>query len=293
MHVGFIGLGLMGVPMVRRLHAAGLPLTVWNRSPDKAAALAGDGIAVAGSPAELAQACDVVMLCVADTDAVREVVFGAKGVAQGGAPGKVLVDFSSIAPAATREMADQLQALCGMRWIDAPVSGGVPGARDGTLAIMAGGDTELIESLRPVFAPLCRQLTRVGDAGAGQVAKVCNQMIVGVNALVIAEVVALAEKAGVDAAQLPAAFAGGFADSRPLQILAPRMAARDFEPVAWKVRTLLKDLDNARSLAAEAGGVVPVSECAAALMRAHGEQGFLDADPSTLVLSAVQRRTAS
>lgn len=293
MHIGFIGLGLMGAPMVRRLHAAGLPLTVWNRSREKAAVLAGDGIAVVGSPAELARASDVVMLCVADTDAVRDVVFGEHGVAQGGAPGKVLVDFSSIAPAVTREMADRLFAQCGMRWIDAPVSGGVPGARDGTLAIMAGGDAALIESLRPVFAPLCRQLTRVGDTGAGQVAKVCNQMIVGVNALVIAEVVALAEKAGVDAAQLPVAFAGGFADSRPLQILAPRMAARSFEPVAWKVRTLLKDLDNARLLASETGDAVPVSDCAAALMRAHAEQGFLDADPSTLVLSAVQHRTAS
>lgn len=283
--IGFIGLGLMGVPMVRRLRGAGFPVTVWNRAAGKAAALAATdpGIACAGSPAELARDVDVVLLCVADTAAVEAVVFAARGVAAGGAAGRLLVDLSSIAPAATRVFAQRLRDGCGMAWVDAPVSGGVQGALNGTLAIMAGGDVADVARTRPVLAPLSRRVTHVGPVGSGQVAKVCNQMIVGVNALVIAEVVALAERAGVDAAKLPEAFSGGFADSLPLQILAPQMASRTFEPVKWHVRTLLKDLDNARTLATEVGGEVPLSAHGAELMRAHGAHGYLDRDPATLV----------
>lgn len=283
-HVGFIGLGLMGVPLVRRLRAAGHAVTVWNRSAGKAQALAATdaGIAVAATPAVLASAADIVMLCVADTAAVAQVVFGADGVAAGqGAT--LLVDLSSIAPDATRDFARRLHAANGMRWVDAPVSGGVGGAEAGTLAVMAGGDEADIERARTVLAPLSRRVTRLGPVGSGQVAKVCNQMIVGINALVIAEAVALAERCGVDAAQLPVALAGGFADSLPLQILAPRMAGRRYEPVQWHVRTLLKDLDNACALAAGCGGRVPVSEQGARLLRAHGERGYLASDPSTLV----------
>lgn len=284
-NVGFIGLGLMGVPMVRRLRSAGIAVTVWNRAIEKASALAADdeGIRVAGSPAELARAVDVVMLCVADTAAVQAVVFGDRGVVKGGGRGKLLIDLSSIMPSATREFAERLQAQCGMAWVDAPVSGGVQGAVNGTLAIMAGGTATDVERARPLLAPLSRRVTHLGPVGSGQVAKVCNQMIVGVNALVIAEVVALAERAGVDAGKLPEAFAGGFADSLPLQILAPQMATRTFAPVKWHVRTLLKDLDNARALAAELGSEVPMSALGADRMREHGSRGYLDADPATLV----------
>lgn len=284
--LGFIGLGLMGVPMARRLLAAGFPLTVWNRSPAGAATLVAAGAQQADSPAALACAVDVVMLCVADTAAVGDVVFAADGVAAGGAPGKLLVDFSSILPAATREFAARLAAACGMRWVDAPVSGGVPGAEQGTLAVMAGGDAADVERIRPLLAPLAARCTHLGPVGSGQVAKVCNQLIVGLNALAIAEVVALAARSGVDAARLPEAFAGGFADSKPLQILAPRMAAHAFEPVAWKVRTLLKDLDNAGALARDAGLALPLAEFGAQRLRAHGDAGHLDRDPSTLVLLA-------
>lgn len=282
--IGFIGLGLMGVPMARRLLAAGFTLAVWNRSPAKSAQLAAQGARVADSPAALARECDVVMLCVADTAAVADVVFGVDGVAAGGGAGKLLVDFSSILPAATRDYAARLQSRCGMRWIDAPVSGGVPGAEQGTLAIMAGGDAADIERVRPLLALLSARCTHMGPVGSGQVAKICNQMIVGLNALAIAEAVALAEQAGVDAARLPEALAGGFADSKPLQILAPRMATRTFEPVAWKVRTLLKDLDNAGVLARECAMELPLAGFGAARMRAHGAAGNLDRDPSTLVL---------
>ncbi|NMZ58217.1 MULTISPECIES: NAD(P)-dependent oxidoreductase [Pseudomonas] len=281
--LAFAGLGLMGVPMSRRLLAAGFPLTVWNRSAGKRELLAAEGAQAVAMPAQLCADAEVVMLCLADTAAVREVVFGAGGIIEGARAGQVLVDFSSLEPAATREMAAELEARTGMRWVDAPVSGGTPGAEAGTLAIMAGGRVEDIERVRPILAHLGQRLTRMGDVGAGQVTKVCNQMIVACNALVIAEVVALAEKSGVDASLIAPALAGGFADSKPLQILAPQMAQSQFEPVKWHVRTLLKDLDTAVKLSREEGSATPMSGLAAQLMRLHGSQGNLERDPATLV----------
>ncbi|MCY1260219.1 2-hydroxy-3-oxopropionate reductase [compost metagenome] len=281
--IAFAGLGLMGVPMTRRLLAAGYPLRVWNRSAGKRELLAAEGAQAVISPAELCAGAEVVMLCLADTAAVREVVFGPGGIVEGARAGQLLVDFSSLEPAATREMAAELEARTGMRWIDAPVSGGTPGAEAGSLAIMAGGSAEDIERVRPILAHLGQRLTRMGDVGAGQVTKVCNQMIVACNALVIAEVVALAEKAGVDASLIAPALAGGFADSKPLQILAPQMAESRFEPVKWHVRTLLKDLDTAVRLSREQGSSTPMSGLAAQLMRLHGSQGNLERDPATLV----------
>lgn len=180
-------------------------------------------------------------------------------------------------------MAAELEARTGMRWIDAPVSGGTQGAAAGTLAIMAGGRQEDIERVRPLLMHLGQRVTRMGDVGAGQVTKVCNQMLVACNALVIGEVVALAERAGVDARLLAPALTGGFADSKPLQILAPQMAERCFEPIKWHVRTLLKDLDTAVKLSREQGSATPMSGLAAQLMRMHGSQGYLDRDPATLI----------
>lgn len=238
--LAFAGIGLMGLPMTRRLLAAGYPLTLWNRTSDKCASLLEQGAHRVENPAELCRDANVVMLCLANTEVVREVVFGPGGIVEGARPGQLLVDFSSLEPAATREMAAELEARTGMRWVDAPVSGGTPGAEAGTLAIMAGGREEDVERVRPVLAHLGQRLTRMGEVGAGQVTKVCNQMIVACNALVIAEVVALAERSGVDASLIAPALAGGFADSKPLQILAPQMAASQFEPIKWHVRTLLR-----------------------------------------------------
>src|SRR3989338_9150186 len=247
--LAFAGIGLMGLPMTQRLLAVGYPLSVWNRSPDKCAPLQALGAQVMASPAQLCARADIVMLCLANTEVVREVVFGP----------------------------------CGMHWVDAPVSGGTPGAANGTLAIMAGGRVEDIERVRPILAHLGQRLTRMGDVGAGQVTKVCNQMIVACNALVIAEVVALAEQAGVDTSLIAPALAGGFADSKPLQILAPQMAESQFEPVKWHVRTLLKDLDTSVKLSQQVGSATPLSGLAAQLMRQHGSQGNLERDPATLV----------
>lgn len=281
--LAFAGIGLMGLPMTRRLLAAGYPLTLWNRTPDKCAPLLELGAHRVENPAELCRDASVVMLCLANTGVVREVVFGPGGIVEGARPGQLLVDFSSLEPAATREMAAELEARTGMRWVDAPVSGGTPGAETGTLAIMAGGRDEDVERVRPVLAHLGQRLTRMGEVGAGQVTKVCNQMIVACNALVIAEVVALAERSGVDASLIAQALAGGFADSKPLQILAPQMAASQFEPIKWHVRTLLKDLDTAVKLSREQGSATPMSGLAAQLMRLHGSQGNLERDPATLV----------
>jgi 3-hydroxyisobutyrate dehydrogenase len=281
--LAFAGIGLMGLPMTRRLLAAGYPLTVWNRSPDKCAPLLAQGAHRVENPAELCRDASVVMLCLANTEVVRDVVFGPGGIVEGARPGQLLVDFSSLEPAATRAMAAELEARTGMRWVDAPVSGGTPGAEAGTLAIMAGGREEDVERARPILAHLGQRLTRMGEVGAGQVTKVCNQMIVACNALVIAEVVALAERSGVDASLIAPALAGGFADSKPLQILAPQMAASQFEPIKWHVRTLLKDLDTAVKLSHEQGSATPMSGLAAQLMRLHGSQGNLERDPATLV----------
>ncbi|VVN20552.1 2-hydroxy-3-oxopropionate reductase [Pseudomonas fluorescens] len=281
--LGFAGIGLMGLPMCRRLLAAGYPLTVWNRSPHKCAELVAAGARLAASPADLSQYSDMVLLCLADTSVVRQVVFGEQGVAAGARHGQLLVDLSSLEPSATRAMAAELAARCGMAWLDAPVSGGTAGATAGSLAIMVGGAAQDLARARPVLMQLGQRVTHMGAVGAGQVTKACNQMIVACNALVIAEVVALAERSGVDASLIAEALAGGFADSKPLQILAPQMAASEFEPVKWHVRTLLKDLDGAVKLSHEQGSAAPISGLAAQLMRLHGSQGCLEKDPATLV----------
>jgi 3-hydroxyisobutyrate dehydrogenase len=273
----------MGLPMCRRLLAAGYPLTVWNRNPAKCAALVEAGARQVATPAELCQHADVVMLCLADTAVVREVVFGKAGIAEGAKKGQLLVDFSSLEPTATREMSKQLIDATGMSWMDAPVSGGVAGAEAGSLAIMVGGSQSDLDRVRPVLLSLGQRVTHMGAVGAGQVTKICNQMIVACNALVIAEVVALAERSQVDASLLAEALSGGFADSKPLQILAPQMAESRFEPVKWHVRTLLKDLDTAVKFSREQGSATPISGLAAQMMRLHGGQGFLQKDPSTLV----------
>lgn len=281
--LAFAGIGLMGLPMCRRLLAAGFALTVWNRNPDKCAPLVAAGARQVAAPAQLCEHADVVMLCLADTAVVQEVVFGLEGVAVGAKTGQLLVDFSSLEPTATREMAARLEAETGMGWLDAPVSGGTAGAEAGTLAIMAGGEAADLARVRPILLHLGQRITHMGAVGAGQVTKACNQMIVACNALVIAEVVALAERSGVDASLLAEALAGGFADSRPLQILAPQMAESRFEPVKWHVRTLLKDLDGAVKFSREQGSATPLSGLAAQLMRLHSGQGFREQDPSTLV----------
>jgi len=281
--LGFIGAGLMGKPMSLRLLAAGYALTVWNRSRDKLAPLTAKGAHAADSPAAVARAADIVMMCVTDQHAGEQVLFGSDGIAAGGAAGKLVVDFSSIAPASARAFAERLERECGMGLVDAPVSGGTVGAEQGTLAIMAGGRSEHIERARPIVAHLAQRFTRMGDAGAGQVTKLCNQVIVGCLFPVIAEAVRLAEAAGVDANALPQALKGGFADSLPLQVFGARMAARQFAPPLGAVSIMLKDLENAAAVAKDARVPLPMARTAAELYRLLVAQGRGEQEPSVLV----------
>ncbi len=277
--IGFIGIGLMGGPMSSRLLDAGFPLSVWNRSPEKSLPLVDKGAKQATSVTDLVSSCDVICLCLTDTMAVEQVFADMQFEL---VQGQIIVDFSSIDPIATRKLANQAQEK-GVFWVDCPVSGGVPGAVAGSLAMMAGGEEPIVDLLRPILAHLSSRVTYMGPSGAGQYTKICNQMIVSCNALVIAEMVALAEKAGVNSQKLAEAFAGGFADSKPLQILAPEMSERRFDPIKWHVKTLSKDLDMAVEHSKIVGSSTPMSGLAAQLMRLHASRGFADKDPSTLI----------
>jgi len=279
--LGFIGIGLMGQPMTLRLLDAGFNVNVWNRTAEKLKIVTEAGAIAFNNIADLVQASDVIILCLANTQIVESIV--QSEIIHSGSAEKLIIDLSSIHPETTKDLSSQLKQQCGMRWVDAPVSGGTAGAEQGTLAIMAGGSDDDIEIVKDVLRPLYKQLTHMGEVGSGQVTKVCNQMIVSCNVMVIAEMMALAKSSGVDAEKIPQALAGGFADSKPLQIVGPEMATASFEPIKWRVQTLLKDLNMAVDLSTQQGNSIPMSGLAAQLMQLHGNQGFLDQDPSTLI----------
>jgi len=279
--LGFIGIGLMGKPMTLRLLNAGFSVNVWSRSPEKLVPVINAGAKASASVAELVKASNIILLCLADTMAVESVIHN--DILENGSADQLLIDLSSIHPEKTQQLASILFEKCGMGWVDAPVSGGVSGAELGSLAIMAGGSIENINIARTVLAPLYKQLTHMGDVGSGQVTKICNQMIVSCNVLVIAEMIGLAKQAGVAAEKIPEALSGGFADSKPLQIVGPEMAAATFEPVKWRVKTLLKDLNMAVDLSIKQGNAIPMSGLAAQLMQLHGSHGYMEQDPSTLI----------
>lgn len=280
--LGYVGLGLMGGPMARRLMDSGYVLTVWNRDPAKAAALVADGAALAVSPAAVAAASDIVFTCLTDTDAVEAVVFGPDGVAAGARAGTVLVDFSSIRPAAAAEFAARLRAQAGMGWIDAPVSGGVPGATAGTLAVMAGGDATDFERVAPVVAHLAGRFTLMGPNGAGQTTKLINQLIVGCGFAVIAEACQLATDAGIDPARIPVALSGGRADSPILQQYMPRMASRDAE-VQARIAIMIKDLTTVMEEARRLGSALPMAGLATELHKLAARHGLGDADNAEFI----------
>jgi 3-hydroxyisobutyrate dehydrogenase len=283
--IGFVGLGIMGTAMTLRLLEQGWPVTVWNLEPERVPPLVAAGAVAAESPADVARASDIVIMCVLHTDAVRECVFGAQGIAAAAGADKILIDHSTIDPAATREMASQLKVKSGMGWVDAPVSGGPVQSRSGTLTIMAGGDARDIEAIRSVMADLAANFTHIGPSGAGQTAKMINQLIVGSTYVVLAEALTLAEAAGVDASRLPQCLAGGHADSSLLRHLYPQMQARDFDPPRAYARQLLKDLKAVTAEAHQLALSLPMLEAATRRYADYVAQGNGMKDTASIVNS--------
>lgn len=267
MTLAYVGLGLMGGPMAVRLARAEHAVRVWNRTAAKCAAAVEAGAVLAESAADAARGADVVFMCLSDTKAVEAAVFDPGGIADGIGAGAVLVDFSSMAPDATRAFAARLKAERGAEWVDAPVSGGVAGAEAGTLAVMAGGDPAAFARVEPYVKAMAARFTHMGPVGAGQTTKLCNQVIVGSLMCVIAEAARLASNAGIDALKLPEALAGGWADSKPLQICLPRMVKAIHDPPLGAAWTMLKDLDTARDAARRTNTPLPVSGAAAEVFR--------------------------
>ena len=227
MRVGFVGLGVMGLPMVGHLLAAGHDVAVWARRPESAAPIVAAGAVACGSPAELAARSEVVISIVTASADVEQLAFGPGGLVEGFAPGSIHVDMSTIAPGTARRLAVRYAGR-GIAWLDAPVSGGGQGAIDATLALMVGGRADVLERVRPLFGCLGKTVVHMGEAGAGQVAKACNQMIMVSVIQAVAEAMRLAGAHGLDLAKVLEALQGGSAASRVLDVMGGRMARRDF-----------------------------------------------------------------
>jgi len=285
LEVAVLGIGMMGYPMARRLCAAGHRVRVWNRDRSKAERLLADGATVADSPAAAVAGADVVLTLLTDGAAVADVLFG-QGAARAMKPGALLLDMSSILPSQAREHARRLQEL-GLAQLDAPVSGGTLGAEQGTLAIMAGGMAEDFARAQPVFAPLGRA-THVGPHGAGQLAKVTNQMIVGITIGAVAEALLLCQQGGADPARVREAITGGFADSRILQVHGERMVRRDFAK-RGSMSVQLKDMRNALTTAAELGFDAPVTGLFERLYADAVAHGGAELDQSALFVELARR----
>ena len=282
--LGFIGIGIMGEAMALRLLEQGFPVTVWNLTADRYDRVVPAGARRAASPAAVATASDIVLMCVLDAPAVENCCFGENGLATAPGAGKIVVDHSTINPDATRDIAARLSRQAAFRWVDAPVSGGPQAAREGTLTIMAGGAAADIAAVAPVMAALAGHFTHIGALGAGQTAKILNQAIVGAGYVLMAEALALAEAAGLDAAKLPDCLAGGHADSNLLRRLYPQMCARDFEPPRAYARQLLKDMKNVRQFAGEVGVVLPLVERAVERFDEFVAAGNAMRDPASIAL---------
>ena len=280
--IGLIGAGVMGGAIARRLLAAGFSLRVHDRNPPKLAALAALGALPAATPAEAARGCPFVILSLNDAAGIRAVTFGVGGIAATAGPETLVIDMSSIDPVATRALAAGFGAACGGRWLDAPLSGGAPGALAGRLTVMAGGTSADFESARAVMDHLAARFTLMGGTGAGQAAKLVNQLLCGAGFAALAEAIALAEAAGVDAARLPEALAGGRADSAILREFGAKFAARDETPTG-RLDNMVKDLAGAAGLAAEAGLALPLLEAALATHRARVAEGLGAADTAALM----------
>lgn len=287
MTFGFIGLGDMGLPMAHRLAETGTGLTVWNRTPGKMASVAAKGATVAATPRDVMSRSKHVGLCLTSHQAVEEVCEGQEGLLAGRESSlgrQVIVDFSTGSPQVASQLAERA-ARHGIDWVDAPVSGGVAAAGTGRLIVFAGGDASAVKAVEPLLARLAARVSHMGPVGSGQATKLCNQVIVACNVVAIAEATALARRVGVQVEALPDALRGGFADSAPLQVFGPRMAARQFTPRLGSIGLMEKDVLLALELAQQSRAVVPLlTEAGAIYARAAGANRIgSDADLSCIL----------
>jgi 2-hydroxy-3-oxopropionate reductase len=279
MEIGFIGLGVMGRPMAGHLIAAGHSVHL-HRVKDSAKPLLEAGGKAADSAAAVASAADIIILIVPDTPDVEQVLFGDQGVAAGLTPGKLVIDMSSISPVATKDFAARIAAL-GCDYLDAPVSGGEVGARNASLTIMVGGSQNAFDRALPLFQLMGKNITLVGDTGAGQTCKVANQIIVGLTIEAVAEGLLFAERAGADPAKVRQALMGGFASSRILEVHGERMIKRTFDP-GFRIRLHHKDLNIATEACASLGLALPGTTATKAMMAQAIADDLGDRDHSAL-----------
>ncbi|OIR01865.1 2-hydroxy-3-oxopropionate reductase [mine drainage metagenome] len=262
-NIGFIGPGIMGGPMALNLMKGGHKLWVYARRPAAAQTLVAAGATACASPAEVAKHADVIFTIVADTPDVESVIFGEQGIALQARPGTVIVDMSTISPTATKSIAERL-ARQRVEMLDAPVSGGETGAINGTLSIMVGGKPQIFERIKPLFECMGKNIVHIGDNGAGQVAKACNQIVVAVTIEAVAEALTFARKNGADPAKVREALMGGFAGSKIMEVHGKRMLDNDFKP-GFKVGLHQKDMRIVMETAHQLGVALP----AAALVTQH------------------------
>lgn len=280
-NVGFIGLGIMGKPMALHLLKGGHKLWVHGRRAHTMVPLTQTGATGCASPQEVAANADIIFIMVSDTPDVEAVILGERGVIEGARAGSVVVDMSSIAPVPTQALAQRLSAK-GVEMLDAPVSGGETGAVNATLSIMVGGKPDVFARVRPLFELMGKNIVHVGDNGAGQTAKVCNQIVVAVTIAAVSEALILAKKAGVDPAKVRQALLGGFAGSKILEVHGQRMIDGNFAP-GFKAKLHQKDLAIAMRTAQELGLALPGAAMAAQYMNALVGTGDGELDSAAVV----------
>jgi len=280
-HIGLIGAGAMGGAIGARLVSTGTSLQVFDLDPEKVAALVARGATSASSAAAAATGARAVILSLNAPHIVRAAIFGPEGVAAGAGPGLLIIDMSSIDPAATRELAAEA-ATRGLRWVDSPLSGGAPKAELGQLTLMQGGAEADVRETQDILAQLASNQTHMGDVGTGQTTKIINQVLCGLGFMAVAEATALAEAAGVNVARIPAALRGGRADSALLQEYMPRFAARDYRRTG-RIDNMVKDLDGARDLARQTKTTMPLTALAAEIHRLLTSAGLGGEDQAALM----------
>jgi 3-hydroxyisobutyrate dehydrogenase len=280
--IGYVGVGLMGGPMLRRLVSLGYRVTAYDIAAERMSQARAAGAQGAASPAEAARGADLLLLNLPTVAAVESALLGEGGAAAALKAPQIVVDFSTIPPAKAKALAEKLRAAGGAGWIDAPVSGGPPASGDGTLTVMAGGEKAEFERALPLLRDVSARCTRLGPVGSGLAAKMINQLVVGIGHAMLAEAIVLAEGAGLDAAKVPEALAGGLADSNLMQRFYPRMQKREFAPQGY-VRQLLKDLEMVHEFAAATKSPTPMTAQALSLYRMLAHLGHTELDSTALI----------